>query len=280
MLTKVEAYTSSPEAPALTLSDPGRPETDFIQVRNIDGLDPVQASVNMSSLAAVDGMAYIDSKVPSRNIVLTLHPNPDYTTWKFETLRQLIYSYFMPKNSVKLVFHSDEVGVVQIQGIVESVTANPFSKDPEYLVSIVCPDPYFTSIDPVEISSNTIRPEDPPGSVINNGNVETPIYIRLDYSSGTSPAYVRIQLGNPMLSFFQTYGLITATSYFDLQSKPRFKFVRDVNLDTAVITNRLSEIQDGSKWPFLLPGLNQIGIITDTGVQTWDLKYYERYGGI
>ena len=50
MLTEVKAYSSWQSAPTLLLSDTGRAETDLVQIRNIDGLDPVKASVNTSPL--------------------------------------------------------------------------------------------------------------------------------------------------------------------------------------------------------------------------------------
>ena len=50
MLTEVKAYSSWQSAPTLYLSDLEEPETDLIQIRNIDGLDPVKASVNTSLL--------------------------------------------------------------------------------------------------------------------------------------------------------------------------------------------------------------------------------------
>ena len=72
MLTEVKAYSSWRSAPTLPLSDSGRAETDLIQIRNIDGLDPVKASVNTSPFGSVDGASYVGSSVESRNIVLTI----------------------------------------------------------------------------------------------------------------------------------------------------------------------------------------------------------------
>jgi len=148
VLTEVKVYSSWRSGPTLVLDPDGRAETDLIQISNIDGLDPVKASVNTSPYGSVDGASYTGSSVLSRNIVLTLKLNPDWNTWTYEKIRRLIYSYFMPKLITRLVFYSDDMIPVEILGIVESASVNPFSKDPEILVSIVCPNPYFQALDP------------------------------------------------------------------------------------------------------------------------------------
>jgi hypothetical protein len=60
------------------------------------------------------------------------------------------------------------------------------------------------------------------------------------------------------------------------------KFVQNVNISTGVITNLLSKlhIQEGSSWPTLEPGTTEFSVITNTGVQDWELRYYERFGGL
>ena len=106
MLTQIKAYSSLQSAPTLYLSEIGRAESDLIQIRNIEGLDPVVASVGTAPYGASDGEAYVGSSVLSRNIVLTLHPNPDWNTWSHEALRRLLYAYFMRffLNSLWFVF--------------------------------------------------------------------------------------------------------------------------------------------------------------------------------
>lgn len=282
MLTEVKAFSSWPSAPALPLSDEGREETDLIQIRNIDGLNPVKASVNTSPFGSVDGEAFVGSSVLSRNIVITVCPNPDWKTWTYESLRRLLYQYFMPKRAVRLVFYSDDMVPVEINGIVEDVSVNQFSKDPELLVSIICPYPYFTALDPTVVAGQSIRA----GGVITpinyKGNVESGLYVEVTYTSGVNPGSVGIQVGDPTLTHANVIlaNIITPTKYFELSSVPLEKYVRGVATDTGLITNMLSNIQIGSSWPILLPGDNDFSVITDVGVQDWRLVYYERFGGL
>jgi phage-related protein len=251
-----------------------------VQIRNIEGLEPVKASVNTSLFGSVDGAAYTGSSVPSRNIVLTIHPNPDWHTWKYEDLRKLIYSYFMSKKPVRLVFYSDEDSPVEIFGIVESVDNSIFSKDQEFNVSVICPDPYFTSLDPKVITGQSIRSGGAPRVVTYNGSVETGIRVKVSFSSGAAPTTIGIQVGDPKVSYFNVAATVGSTLYVDMSSVAMQKYIQNVSIGSGVITNLLSKMQEGSKWPLFEQGDNNFSVITDQGVQDWELSFYERFGGL
>jgi hypothetical protein len=262
------------------LSADGRAETDLIQVVNIDGLDPVKASVSTSPLGSVDGVVYTGSSVPSRNIVLTVRPNPDWEHWSHASLRRLLYSYFMPKALVRLIFTSDDLPAVEIYGIVEAVTANQFSKDPEFVVSIICPDPYFTAVEPEIVTGQSVRFGGASSTISYDGNVETGFYLKVTQVTDPTPTLIAIQVGDPVTSYFSTLAEVSATEYFEMNSLPRQKYVQNVDLNTGVIVNLLPLVEDGSNWPILQPGENDFLVITDDGVQDWELRYYERFGGL
>lgn len=281
MLTQLEAYSSWESAPVLPLSDNGREETDLIQIRNITGLDPVKAAINTSPFGSIDGVAFTGANVPiSRNIVLTLHPNPDWNTWSYESLRRLIYSYFMPKMLTRLLFRSNDIPPVEIYGYVEDVSVTQFASDVEIQVSIICPDPYFTAVAPTIIagqSSNGSSPLD----IQYNGSVEAGINVEVTWLSNPAPTYIAIQIGDQVISYFRVAATVSSTMYFLMNSVPGSKYARNVTLNTGVITNLLSKVQQGSQWPTMKPGENDFSVITDTpGKQDWQLTYFERYGGL
>jgi hypothetical protein len=280
LLTAVKAYSSWRSAPTLLLDETGRSETDLIQVREVSGLDPVKASVNVSPRGSVEGVTYIDSNIPGRNIVLTIHPNPDWLAWSFESLRRLIYQYFMPGRQVRLIFESDDLVPVEIYGIVESVEVSQFSKDPEMLVSVICPDPYFTAVDPTVVTGQTVRTGGSTVVVPYDGSVESGLIVRVTYTSGTNPTSIGVQLGNPAISYFNVVAAVNSALYFELSSIPTQKYVQNVNIGTGVIDNLLSHVQDGSTWSVLQPGDNDFSVITDQGVQDWELTFFERFGGL
>jgi Phage tail protein len=283
VLTEVKAYSSWVSAPTLSLSDTGRAETDLIQIRNIDGLDPVNAAVNTTPFGAVDGGAYTGGNVTTRNIVLTLHPNPDWDLWTHESLRKLLYSYFMPKRPTRLVFQGDDFSPVEISGIVESVQINPFSKDPEFVVSIICPDPYFTSVDPIIVTGQSVHVATGASIIVDyKGNVESGMHVQVSRVADPAPNTIGIQIGDPALTFFNVSATVNSTMYFEVNSVPMQKYIQNVGNPSGVITNLLGKrlMQEGSAWPTFQPGENEFSVVTDQGIQDWELRYYERFGGL
>jgi Phage tail protein RIFT-related domain len=280
VLTEVKAFSSWQSAPILPLEDNGRAETDFIQVTNITGLEPVKAAVSTSPFGSVDGAAYTGSSVLSRNIVLTLRPNPNWANWTYESLRRLIYSYFMPKRATRLIFYSDDMIPVRIEGIVEAVEVNQFSQDPEIQVSIICPDPYFIALNPEVITGQSIRPDGVIATIDYDGTMEAGIYVKVTHVSTPAPTYIGIQIGDPEISHFNIAAAVSSSLYFEMSSIPMQKYVQNVDLNTGVIINLLPKVQAGSSWSVLQPGENHFSIITDAGVQDWELTYFERFGGL
>jgi hypothetical protein len=262
------------------LSDTGSAETDLIQVRNIEGLDPVKADVNTSPLGSTDGSSYTGSNVASRNIVLTLGSNPDWNQWSYESLRRLLYSYFMPKRPTRLVFYSDDIVPVKIDGIVESAEDGLFSSDPEMVVSIICPNPYFIALEPQVVNGQTIRPGEDPIAIIYEGNIEAGIHVRTTHVLDPVPTSIGIQIGDPEASYFDVVAGVNSAMYFEMNSIPMEKFVQNVNIGSGVITNLLPKVEEGSSWPTLKPGSNDFSVITDVGGQDWELTYFERFGGL
>ena len=281
MLTQLEAYSSWESAPVLPLSDNGREETDLIQIRNITGLDPVKAAINTSPFGSVDGVAFTGANVTTgRNIVLTLRPNPDWNTWSYEGLRRLLYSYFMPKLLVRLLFRSNDIPPVEIYGYVEDVSVTQFSSDVEIQVSIICPDPYFTAVSPTIVtgpSSDGSNPLDVPY----NGSVEAGINVEVTRFADPAPTFIAVQIGEAVISYFRVAATVSSTMYFLMNSVAGSKYARNVTWNTGVITNLLPKLQVGSQWPTMKPGVNDFSVITDTpGNQEFQLTYFERYGGL
>jgi hypothetical protein len=279
-LQKVEIYSSSQLTSTLLVDDSGPIEADYVQVLNIDGLDPVTATIDVVTSGNVDGAVAMDAAVPTRNIVLTIRPNPDWVTWTAEQLRQFIYNYFVPKSLVRLYFTSDEIsGEVWIEGVVESCGANPFTKDPTYLISIVCADPYFMASDPVVVDGAIINPANWPTSkstISNPGNV--PIGMILTVADGyDNELYIQAQ--NPAVGTFHLIGSVAGILY--MGSIPTKKYLRSGDPANGTFTNRLYELQPGSVWPVLAPGDNDFAVMNayNVGV-TWELSFYPKYAGL
>ena len=171
---------------------------------------------------------------------------------------------------------------VEISGIVESCEVNPFSPDPEILVSIICPDPYFTALDPEVITGQTIRTGGTVHHIDYDGTIEAGIYVQVTFVSGAAPTSIGIQVGDPTISYFLIETGVDSSKYIEMSSLPMQKYVQAIDMSTGVISNLLSKvtIQEGSGWPTLQPGEQDFYVITDQGVQDWELVYFERFGGL
>lgn len=277
MLTTVRAYSAWESVEKLLLDDDGRAETDFLQIQDISGLGPVKADINTSPFGSLDGDSFAGSSVGSRNIVLTIRPNPNWMTWTYEKLRRLLYTYFMPKLQVRLVFETDEIPPVEIYGYVEHIEPSIFSKDGEVQVSVICPYPYFSAVTPTVINGIST---DAPLEIDYDGSIETAVNVEVTRSSGATPTLVSIQIGDPALSYFRVTAGVDATKYLVMNSVPGQKYVQNVSVSDGVITNLLAKVAEGSQWPTLKLGANDFSVTADAGVQDWKLTFYKLYGGL
>lgn len=121
--------------------DLARPELSGFAVTSVTGLGSGKANINTTEVATNDGSVFNSSRLPSRNIVISLRYLCMPT---IEDVRQRSYKYFPIKRKVTLVIETDN-RLAQIEGYVESNEPNIFSKDEGSDVSIICPNPFFYS---------------------------------------------------------------------------------------------------------------------------------------
>lgn len=123
------------------------------QVTNIEGLGPVTAELTTSGYAGWDGALMQNTRTGMRNIVMTMEYQPDYVNNSVESLRQNLYEILPPKAKVELRFKTGpEMVTRRIYAWVESHEPVLFTEKPTVQVSLLCPDPYFTSLSGVTVS--------------------------------------------------------------------------------------------------------------------------------
>lgn len=118
-----------------------RPEKSGFVVKSVTGLGAGRANVNTTEVATNDGSLFNSSRLPSRNIVISLK-----YLWNdsVEDVRQLSYKYFPIKKKVTLLIETDNRSA-EIDGYVEANDPDIFSKNEGSDISIVCPNPFFYS---------------------------------------------------------------------------------------------------------------------------------------
>lgn len=121
------------------------PEKSGLAVTGITGLGPTKSTINVTDLVTKDGGLFNSAHMDKRNIVLSLRC---YATNKLsiEDCRQVSYKYFQVKNKVRLEFKTDNRDCY-IDGYVESNEPEIFSEEESLQVSIICPDPFFYSME-------------------------------------------------------------------------------------------------------------------------------------
>lgn len=278
MLTRVEVRTRQGALLVLPLGD----ISDGFAVDEIEGLDPVQATLVSSSFAGADGEQYHSSRRESRNIKLKLGLEPDYVETSVRDLRNRLYGYFMPKSEVSLRFVLDDGSYMDISGRVETFEAPLFTQEPEANVSLMCFDPDF--IDPNLVtfswmsSSTTDETVTPSNRISYLGTVEagTVITVRPDRAVSAFTIYQMAPDG--VLHQLDFYIPLVAGDVLEISG---ITGAKDITLTRGnTISSALYGMSPQSSWIELQPGDNLIRLYASGAPIPYDVKYTTRYGGL
>lgn len=122
------------------------------QITSIRGLNPPGATVNISSIAGMDGGVFNSSKLETRNIVITLRINGDV-----EQNRINLYRFFKTKENCTFFFKNGSRDV-SIDGYIDTFEVDLFQRGQTAQISIVCPQPYFHALDEIMQNSSNVSP--------------------------------------------------------------------------------------------------------------------------
>ena len=280
MLTSIEV--ESPGARDI-LQLPIEESEDPLQRNNyhvlgVDGLDPVKASFASTDLANADGVYIQSSRLDVRNLVLTLGMNPDYADNSVQELRTRLYRYFMPKSEIKIRCIDSDYVAKTISGYVESMETPIFVKEPRVSVSILCPNPDFSSVeDSVETLQTTANSD----------------RFSLDYSGSAPTGFIfRCNTGTDYLNAFRIevqseQGNIQTFSYNDstqpgmaVEVDTRMGYRKVMVYDNGPGMPRLYNVAIGSVWPQLHPGSNLIRVYSIGNPINYTLTYNAQFGGL
>lgn len=273
MLETVEVRT---EQGAL-LSLPLQGVISGYNIENIDGLDPVKATLVSSSFANMDGQQYHSSRRETRNIILTIGLEPDYLTSTVQALRQALYGFFMPKAVVNLRFVMEDGLEVDIQGRVESMETALFTKEPAVNVSIICFDPDLFDATPVVLSGNTTSGTTET-EIDYDGTVDTGVLLTVNVNRTVSglTLYHRDPSGTLRSLDFQV--AMVNGDIIKISTVTGDKYARKTTSGTE--TSALYAVSPQSYWLKLQPGVNTVRLYATGAAIPYTLTYTTRYGGI
>lgn len=252
--------------------------TSSYPIREITGLDPVNAALISSSLAQVDGAQFQNARRETRNINMKLGFEPNFITTTVASLRSSLYDFFMPKANITLGFYIDEVLTYLIAGQVESFENAMFSADPAVDISIICYDPDFYAPEAIVVVADTV-----------DGTVEVPISYE-----GTSDCGLifEMTIDHDLDEGFALYNTPPANAYqgmiFDavllagdiitINTIPGQKSVT-LNRDGSD-TSLLYGLLTGAVWLFFHKGVNYFRVYAEDDPISYSVTYVVKYGGI
>ena len=138
------------ESLVLTLAEP---EKSGLAVESVTGLGQVQADVNLTKLAGSDYSTANSANLTTRNVVFKLR----YWGDDIEASRHTCDKFFPTKKQITLAAKTD-YRELMLTGFVEKNEPNIFSKESGCQISILCPDPFWYSIDENSTPFSGIEP--------------------------------------------------------------------------------------------------------------------------
>lgn len=276
MLTKVDATTDQGQTLTLLVHDPS---SGYV-IRDIEGLDPVRATLVSSSFASMDGEQYQSSRREKRHLIFKLDLKSQYTNMTATQLRSNLYNYFMPKSNVKLRFYVTDLGFVDISGRVESFEAPLFVQEPQATIAITCFNPDFYDPTSVILPGNTTSGVS--AIVLNyEGTVETGFVFKLNLNRSLSEFTIVHTPGD--------FGVNTTTDLnFDapmlagdvitISTISGDKYAR---LTRAGVTSSIVYgVNPTANWINLEPGVNYIHVAAGGAAIPFTIEYTNKYGGL
>lgn len=247
-------------------------------ITDIEGLDPVPATLVSSSFATMDGEQYHSARREKRNIVLKISFEPDFVTSSVQDLRRGLYDYFMPKSLVSLRFVMDDGLEADIQGRVESFETPLFSQKPEVQISLLCFDPdFYDASSVVLVGASTNGPSE---MTINyGGSVEAGVVLQFNVNQTINALTVYHRDPSGTLRSMDLQVPMINGDIVKISTETGNKYARKTTGGSE--SSALYAISPQAYWLKLQPGQNTIRVYAATGTTIpYTLTYLTRYGGL
>lgn len=129
------------------------PQSSGFNITSIEGLGPVESTINTVDLTTVDGAIFSNARSSTRNIVMNLAFYGD----DIESIRHKSYRYFPIKQKLDLLVKTDRRSA-KISGYVEKNEPAIFSEQETAQISIICPSPWFHTENDQVTGFSTVKP--------------------------------------------------------------------------------------------------------------------------
>lgn len=259
-------------------------------VLTVTGTNPPPATINTANIAGVDGTRFNSSKMNQRNIVIKLNIEQP-----IEQNRLALYRFIRVKRKLR-IFYKNSDRDVYIDGYVESIENNPWSRKQQPQISIICPRPYWlsqseTSVDFAETNAMFAFPFSiadggipfsgvniVTDTIINGGEIDTGGIIKI---KATSNQIVNPKFYNRTTQTF--FGVDVEMQSGDIITIDTQIGEKSVTLTrSGTTTNILYQMASGSTWVQFAPGVNQISYDADEGAANLEVSVtlIQKYEGV
>lgn len=259
-------------------------------VKSVLGIDPPDAIINTTRNAGQDGSVYNSAYMDNRTITITLAIN-----YPVEANRIQLYQYFKSKFPV-ILRYKNETRNVYIQGYVQSFQVAYFDKKETAQITVICPKPHFNGSDLVtENLSNIVSMFEFPFSIeeagvpisdlsvgheqtmINLGDIDTGALIRITAMDEVVNPLIYNSTNNTVMKILDT---LQESDVVEINSRSGEKSIRKIS--NGVVTNLISKLSDNSSWFTLVPGVNILSTMADSGSEyiNIDFEIIYQYEGV
>ena len=273
MLSQVEVLSDQ----GATLILPVGEDSNGFYIKNIDGLDPVSASLSSSAFGQLDGEVEQGARRDKRNVVITVGLEPDYISRTVSQMRRELYQYFMPKSKVSLRFISDDLETVIIRATVEDMDSPLFTNEPEAVISLIAYKPDFLSLVETTVSaSSTASSTDT--DLVYPGSVSAGFLLQMNVNRSISGFVLNQTLPDNSQKTLEFQYPMVSGDILQLSTVAQNKFATLTHGST--IKSALSGVSPQANWLQLAPGTNKIRVSLAGAAIPYTIKYTARYGGL
>lgn len=272
MLMSVEITNAAGNTLQLPLTD----SSAGYSVRDIEGLDPVKATLTSSTMAQMDGAQPQSASRGTRNITMIVGLEPDYVTNTVDSLRQDLYAYFLTASIVQIVFIKDDI-TVYTQGQVESCENSMFSTDPAVNISIICYDPDFLVAETGTWSAGTTTDT----SVIPisyDGTANAGITFSLSVNRTLNGFTIYNIHPDNTIQIFDVQGAFILDDVIDIVTIPGSKSVTLTR--NGIVSSILYDVDPASTWITFTNGINSFRVYATGAGVPYLVEWQPKYGAV
>lgn len=274
MLIEVAVLTRRGQTLTMPLAD----DSQGIRVEEIEGLDPVKATLVSTSFANMDGEQHHSSRREARDIKITLGLLPGVSAASVRDIRNYLYGFFMPKSVVTLRFTMSDGLKVDIVTHVEDFGGAMFTDEPKAVIDLRCFDPDFYVPEPVRISSSTTMSTNQT-PIDYKGTVETGAQIVMPINRPINAFEIYHRPPDGVLRTMGFQAPMQAGDVLTITTVPGQKSVM-VNRVGVGIISLLYGLSPQSPWLEIQPGLNDFQIYAEGAAIPYTIEYTTKYGGL